>query len=75
MLVSDRAQDDLSDREMEVAELVAVGLRNAEIASRLNIARTTVATHVAHVLDKLDFRSRTQIARWITEVRYRGKDK
>lgn len=74
MLVRDPSQDELSDREMEVAALVAFGMRNREIASQLNIARTTVATHIAHILDKLDFRSRSQIATWITEVRYRGQD-
>ncbi|MEP7104577.1 MAG: ATP-binding protein [Chloroflexota bacterium] len=56
--------DALSAREREIAGLVADGLTNAAIAKRLNLSHWTVATHVAHVLAKLAFRSRAQIAAW-----------
>jgi non-specific serine/threonine protein kinase len=47
-----------------VAELVAGGLSSRQIANRLVIAPRTAETHVAHILTKLGFTSRTQIAAW-----------
>ncbi len=55
----------LSDREMEVAQLVAEGLSNPAIAGRLYLSRPTVASHVTHILTKLGFSSRAQIAVWV----------
>jgi DNA-binding NarL/FixJ family response regulator len=42
---------------------VQEGLSNPEIAARLMLSRRTVATHVSHILKKLDVHSRTDIAR------------
>ena len=55
----------LTRREREIAELVAQGLSNREIASRLVIAQRTAEGHVEHILVKLGFSSRAQIAAWI----------
>lgn len=55
----------LSEREYEVAELLAMGLTNGAIACHLNITAATVSSHVAHILFKLRFRSRAQVAAWI----------
>jgi DNA-binding CsgD family transcriptional regulator len=55
----------LSARETEVARLVAEGLSNPAIARRLYLSRPTVASHVAHILTKLGFASRAQIAAWV----------
>jgi DNA-binding NarL/FixJ family response regulator len=48
-----------------VARLVADGLPNPAIARRLYLSRPTVASHVAHILTKLGFASRAQIAAWV----------
>ncbi|GAA10573.1 MULTISPECIES: ATP-binding protein [Gordonia] len=56
----------LTRRENQVAALVAEGLTNREIATKLTISPRTVDAHVDHILTKLGFRSRTQIARWVS---------
>lgn len=52
----------LSDRESEILDLVAQGLRNKEIASRLCIAEKTVKNHVSNILKALQVNSRTEAA-------------
>ncbi|MCG5212369.1 LuxR C-terminal-related transcriptional regulator [Streptosporangium soli] len=59
----------LSPREWEVADLVAEGLTNREIAQRLVVGRRTVDTHVEHILAKLDLAARSQIAVWAIQHR------
>jgi DNA-binding CsgD family transcriptional regulator len=55
--------DSLTATEMKIAAFVEEGLSNPEIAARLLLSRRTVATHVSHILKKLDVHSRTDIAR------------
>lgn len=52
----------LSDREAEILDLVAQGLRNKEIANRLSIAEKTVKNHVSNILKALQVNSRTEAA-------------
>ncbi|MBF6166286.1 protein kinase [Streptomyces gardneri] len=55
----------LTKREGQVADLVAQGLSNKQIAAKLMISQRTAQGHVEHILTKLGFNSRTQIAAWI----------
>jgi DNA-binding CsgD family transcriptional regulator len=56
------ARPALTRRETEVAILVARGLTNREIAARLYLSVRTVEAHIDHILTKLGFRTRTQLA-------------
>lgn len=68
----ERKEGVLSVREREVVTLIARGLSNREIATTLSISDRTAESHVQHVLDKLGFRSRTQIATWVERRRITG---
>ena len=57
----------LTHREHQIATLVASGRSNKAIADELSISPTTAARHVANIMAKLGFNSRTQIAAWIAE--------
>ncbi|MGW4534471.1 protein kinase domain-containing protein [Nocardia sp. NPDC004340] len=57
----------LTRRQQEVATLVAEGLTNRAIATRLHISQRTAAAHLEHILTKLGFTSRVQIAAWVAE--------
>ena len=58
----------LSAREFEVAQLVAAGLTNPQIAEHLVLAPKTIAAHVSHILAKLDATRRAEIAAWCATV-------
>lgn len=60
------AVEPLTPWEREVAELVAHGLTNREIATRLYLSERTAQNHVQHILTKLELSNRSQIAVWIT---------
>lgn len=65
-----RAQ--LTAREWEVAQAVAQGLTNAEIAARLGISRRTVATHLERIFERLGLHSRAALAHRIAPARADG---
>ncbi|WP_369241541.1 response regulator [Streptomyces sp. R21] len=57
-------QDPLTDRELDVVRLVALGHTNAEIAASLYVSLSTVKTHLAGIQLKLSARNRVEIAAW-----------
>jgi len=61
-----RQEQRLTAREQQIAELIANGLSNKLIAETLVISPRTVGSHVEHIMAKLDFSSRAQIATWST---------
>ncbi|WP_194829810.1 protein kinase [Nocardia sp. XZ_19_231] len=62
----------LTKRERQVADLVAQGLTNKQIAARLVLSQRTAQGHVEHILSKLGFTSRAQIAAWIVAEAQQG---
>jgi non-specific serine/threonine protein kinase len=71
---SPRSRPALTRRETEVAALAARGLTNRDIAARLFLSVRTVETHIDHVLTKLGFHTRTQLAAWAYEKGLRPED-
>jgi DNA-binding CsgD family transcriptional regulator len=62
----------LTDRELEVAALVAEGLTNKEVATRLRLSVRTAENHVLNVMNKLGLDNRAQVAAWFTRSRPTG---
>jgi non-specific serine/threonine protein kinase len=54
----------LTRREAQVADLVARGMSNKQIADKLVISQRTAESHIEHILRKLGFSRRAQIAAW-----------
>ena len=59
---------DLSDRELEVLRMIALGLTNAEIGDRLFVSVRTVETHRSHIHQKLNVRNRAELVRRAREA-------
>ena len=57
----------LTERERQVASLIAQGRSNREIAETLVISYRTVETHIANIMYKLSYTSRSQVATWVVE--------
>ncbi|HEX5029969.1 MAG TPA: response regulator transcription factor [Candidatus Eisenbacteria bacterium] len=64
-LAGDTPRAKLSDREIEVADLIAGGRSNKEIAQALKISEPTVKKHVGHILSKLKLQDRLQIGLYV----------
>lgn len=60
--VKERKEFDLTEREFEITELVAEGLNNKEIATKLYLSEGTVRNYISTILEKLFLRDRTQLA-------------
>lgn len=65
----------LSRRQYEIAGLVAQGLMNRGIAAALHLSERTVETHVQHILTRLTFTNRTQIAAWVATEQVRTESR
>ena len=70
---SKRGVDSLSNRELQVYEMIGEGLTTAQIASQLNLSQKTIETHQAHIKRKLDLSSAHELnqhaIRWVIEQR------
>jgi DNA-binding CsgD family transcriptional regulator len=62
----------LTDRELEVAGLVADGLTNKEVATRLRLSVRTAENHLLNLMNKLGLDNRAQVAAWFTRTRSNG---
>ncbi len=62
----------LTDRELEVAALLAEGLTNKEVATRLRLSVRTAENHVLNVMNKLGLDNRAQVAAWFIRTRTTG---
>jgi DNA-binding NarL/FixJ family response regulator len=58
------ARNDLSEREVEIIELVATGLTNQEIALQLTISKRTVDNHVSNIFTKTGAKNRVALLNW-----------
>ena len=67
------AEPRLTRRAFEVAELIAAGLTNRDIAARLVLSERTVEWHVEQIMNKLGFTSRSQIAAWVARSQAGGR--
>lgn len=56
--------DLLSERELQVIELIAAGLTNQDIAERLEISKRTVDNHISNILSKTRTANRVALVRW-----------
>ena len=65
---------ELSDRELEVLRMMALGLTNAEIGQRLYVSVRTVETHRSHIHQKLDVRNRAELVRRAKEAGLLDRD-
>ena len=54
----------LSDRELQIIDLVAAGLTNQEIAAKLEISKRTVDNHISNILTKTETGNRVALVRW-----------
>lgn len=54
----------LSQRELEILELVATGLTNQDIAQKLEISKRTVDNHISNILTKTATENRVELVRW-----------
>jgi DNA-binding CsgD family transcriptional regulator len=59
-----QASNTLSERELQIVELVAAGLTNQEIAEKLDISKRTVDNHISNILTKTATGNRVALVRW-----------
>ena len=66
--VKSASDTELTNRQLEIARLIADDLTNRQIADRLFLSERTVETHITNMLNKLGLNSRIQLSRWIAEL-------
>lgn len=60
--------DDICDTEWDIIKCIGFGLSNKEIAKKLRLSEGTVRNYLSNILNKLDFRDRTQLAIWSVQT-------
>jgi DNA-binding NarL/FixJ family response regulator len=71
--VAVRSEPGLTEAERRVAELVAAGLSNRDVAAKLFVSQKTVEHNLTHVYRKLEIRSRAELGRRLDELRGPGE--
>lgn len=66
--VDDRAESEITESEWKVVRLVAEGMSNKEIATKLYLTEGSVRNYLSSILRKLDLRDRTQLAIWAVQT-------
>ena len=61
-----RQHELLTEREMEILNLLSTGAKNTDIADQLSLSVHTIKTHIYHIYKKLDVENRTQAVNWAT---------
>ncbi len=61
-----RQHELLTEREMEILNLLSTGAKNTDIAEQLSLSVHTIKTHIYHIYKKLDVENRTQAVNWAT---------
>ncbi|MBE9102350.1 helix-turn-helix domain-containing protein [Vacuolonema iberomarrocanum] len=64
MAIEEAQFSSLSERELQIVELVAAGLTNQDIAERLEISKRTVDNHISNILTKTETGNRVALVRW-----------
>ncbi len=66
-------EEELTDRERQILELVAAGLSNREIGQQINLREKTVKHHMTNIMHKLHVRNRVQAALLVERSSHRGQ--
>lgn len=64
VIYTNNSEEQLSKRELEILQLLAIGLRNFEVAEKLFISNATVKKHIENIYNKLQIHSRAELVNW-----------
>jgi LuxR family transcriptional regulator of csgAB operon len=67
VLFSTKEETQLSKRELEILQLLAIGNRNKDVAEKLFISESTVKKHIENIYAKLQLHSRVELVNWFNQ--------